>query len=92
MTLDQHNKTPCTHHHIPFNNYTKDPLLVRIKVEEDIAFLQGRIASLKNHARPNRIVLETYQDMLNSRFAVLKWLLHGARDSESADSGSHHNA
>jgi hypothetical protein len=74
MNLDSNNKYPS-------NPFAKDPFLVRTKVEEDIAFLQARIASLENHPRPNRIVLETYQEMLNSRISVLKWLMHGASDA-----------
>lgn len=59
-----------------------DTTAVRTKVEEDIAFLQARINLMENHPRPNRVVLETYQGMLNSRIAVLKWLLHGSDDND----------
>lgn len=79
MTSHFHNNTSVT-------SCTKDTVLVRIKVEEDIAFLQARITLLEKHPRPNRVVLETYQNMLNSRMSVLKWLLHGAADSDSAES------
>lgn len=50
---------------------------IRLKVEQDIAFLSDRIAALKNHPRPNRVVIDTYQSMLDSRLSVLKWLQHG---------------
>ncbi len=50
---------------------------IRLKVEQDIAFLSDRIADLRNHPRPNRVVIDTYQTMLDSRLSVLKWLQHG---------------
>lgn len=59
-----------------------DTSAVRIKVEQDIAFLTGRISSMEQHPRPNKIVLETYKGMLKSRVAVLKWLMHGQDDDE----------
>ena len=62
-----------------------DTLAVRTKVEEDIAFLTTRITTLTNHSRTNSLVLDTYQKMLNSRIAVLKWLQHGSADNGSAD-------
>ena len=49
---------------------------VRIKVEQDIAFLTSQIARLEQQASSNITVLETYKMVLNSRYAVLKWLLH----------------
>ena len=51
---------------------------VRIKVEQDIAFLTSQIIKLEQQARPNTMVLDTYKKMLSSRRAVLKWLLHGS--------------
>lgn len=51
---------------------------VQVKVEQDIAFLQHRISLMKKQATPNQIVLETYENMLKSRKAVLSWLLEGA--------------
>ncbi len=67
-----------------------DTLSGRLKVEEDIAFLESRISAMEKHPRPNRIVLDTYRTMLNSRQSVLKWLLHGSdqettRQHNSAD-------
>lgn len=50
---------------------------IRQKVEQDIAFLSDRIAELQNRPRPNRVVIDTYQTMLDSRLSVLKWLQHG---------------
>lgn len=65
---------------------------VRIKVEEDIAFLMSQIAKLEQQARPNTIVLDTYQKMLNSRRAVLKWLLHGSTDQAEQSAIQHYSA
>lgn len=75
MTAEQTRQTLAS-------NRNTDTMAVRTKVEEDIAFLRARISLMENHPRPNRIVMETYQGMLNSRIAVLKWLLHGSDDSE----------
>jgi hypothetical protein len=54
---------------------------VRIKVEQDIMLLTDRIASLRCHPRPNTLLIETYEAMLNSRKEVLEWLLHGSDKS-----------
>jgi hypothetical protein len=51
---------------------------VRIKVEQDIAFLTSQIAKLEQQAHPNNLVLDTYKMVLNSRHAVLEWLLQGS--------------
>lgn len=51
---------------------------VQFKVEQDIAFLQHRISLMKKQTTPNKIVLETYENMLKSRKAVLTWLHEGA--------------
>jgi hypothetical protein len=50
---------------------------VRSKVEQDIEFLTDRIAALKSQPRPNRVVIDTYQTMLDSRLSVLRWFQHG---------------
>jgi hypothetical protein len=63
-----------------------DTFAVRTKVEQDIAFLTGRINSMEKHPRPNKIVLDTYKGMLRSRVAVLKWLIHGSDDDETGSS------
>lgn len=44
------------------------------KVRQDIAFLSDRLERLKRNATPNPQVLKVYQDMLESREAVLTWL------------------
>lgn len=51
---------------------------VQVKVGQDIAFLQHRISLMKTQASPNQVVLDTYENMLKSRKAVLSWLLEGA--------------
>jgi|GEM_PF-1627165 len=56
----------------------------RIKVEQDIAFLTDRIAAMNAHPRPNAMLVEHYQSMLNSRESVLKWLLDGCDDETSS--------
>lgn len=61
---------------------------IRLKVEQDIAFLSDRIADLQSRPRPNRVVIDTYQTMLDSRLAVLKWLQHG----EATYSNEHRRA
>lgn len=63
-----------------------DTSAVRTKVEQDIAFLTGRITNMEQHPRPNKIVLETYQGMLKSRIAVLKWLMHGQDEDDAGAS------
>lgn len=63
-----------------------DTSAVRTKVEQDIAFLTGRITNMERHPRPNKIVLETYQGMLKSRIAVLKWLMHGQDEDDAGAS------
>lgn len=50
---------------------------VRRKVEQDIAFLNDRIAALEAQPRPNQPVIDTYLTMLDSRRAVLRWLQDG---------------
>lgn len=55
----------------------------RIKVEQDIAFLTDRIDAMKEHPRPNTMLIEHYQSMLKSRESVLKWLLDGCDDETS---------
>lgn len=69
-----------------------DTLAVRTKVEEDIAFLTTRITTLENHSRPNPLALDTYQNMLNSRIAVLKWLQHGSLEHGTTDRANQRSA
>ena len=49
---------------------------VAAKVQNDINFLLARIEHLQQQSNPNPVVLQTYKDMLESRQAVLDWLLH----------------
>lgn len=44
------------------------------KVEGDIAFLTERLQLLEQQKKPNTVILQTYKDMLESRYAVLQWL------------------
>jgi hypothetical protein len=44
------------------------------KVESDIAFLTERLQLLEQQNKPNTVILQTYKDMLESRYAVLQWL------------------
>lgn len=55
---------------------------VRSRVEQDIEFLSARISALKSLPRPNQVVIETYQTMLDSRRSVLKWFKHGRTEPE----------
>ncbi|HSX52389.1 MAG TPA: hypothetical protein VLF09_15595 [Cellvibrio sp.] len=45
------------------------------KVQHDIDFLLARIDHLQQQVNPNPVVLQTYQEMLESRQAVLEWLM-----------------
>lgn len=45
------------------------------KVQNDIDFLMARIEHLQQQPNPNPIVLQTYRQMLESRQAVLDWLI-----------------
>lgn len=44
------------------------------KVELDIAFLTDRLARMEQQRSPNPVIIQTYKDMLDSRYAVLNWL------------------
>lgn len=44
------------------------------KVQSDIVFLESRIALLQQQPNPNPMVVQTYEQMLESRQAVLGWL------------------
>lgn len=44
------------------------------KVELDIAFLTDRLARMEQQRSPNPVIIQTYKDMLDSRYAVLHWL------------------
>nr|WP_324257430.1 hypothetical protein [Cellvibrio fontiphilus] len=45
------------------------------KLQSDIGFLESRIALLRQQPIPNQKVLETYAQMLESRRAVLGWIM-----------------
>lgn len=47
------------------------------KVQSDINFLLARIEHLRAQPSPNPVVLQTYREMLDSRQAVLDWLIQG---------------
>lgn len=56
------------------------------KVQNDINFLLARIDHLQQQPNPNPVVLQTYKEMLESRQAVLEWLVH---DQTSIPSVAH---
>ena len=60
----------------------KEASSVQTKVEQDIAFLQHRIDLMKKQKIPNRVVIETYENMLKSRQSVLAWLLDGNSEQD----------
>lgn len=53
------------------------------KVQNDIHFLLARIEHLQQQPNPNPVVLQTYREMLESRQAVLNWLMHGQTNAQS---------
>lgn len=54
------------------------------KVESDIAFLTERLQLLEQQNEPNAIILQTYKDMLESRYAVLQWLRQNSTQGKLA--------
>jgi hypothetical protein len=52
---------------------------IAIKIAADIQFLETRLQDLYKEEKPNPVILETYKDMLESRQALLEWLLQGQR-------------
>ena len=54
------------------------------KVESDIAFLTERLQLLEQQNKPNAIILQTYKDMLESRYAVLQWLRQNSTQGKLA--------
>lgn len=50
------------------------------KVQNDIYFLESRIALLLRQPNPNPVVLQTYRQMLECREAILGWLDHAEAD------------
>lgn len=64
-------------HKLVVNGELKEASSVQVKVESDIAFLENRIALMKQQKVPNNIVIDTYENMLKSRQSVLAWLRDG---------------
>jgi hypothetical protein len=54
------------------------------KVEGDITFLTERLHLLEQQNKPNTVILQTYKDMLESRYAVLQWLRQNAQPEKLA--------
>ena len=54
------------------------------KVESDIAFLTERLQLLEQQNKPNTVILQTYKDMLESRYAVLQWLRQNSTQEKLA--------
>lgn len=50
---------------------------IATKIEADIAFLIHHLALIRRQKQPNAVIIEIYQGMLESRRAVLAWLLQG---------------
>ena len=57
------------------------------KVEGDIAFLTERLQLLEQQQKPNAVILQTYRDMLESRYAVLHWLRQDTDQVEKRAAG-----
>ena len=57
---------------------------VALKVESDIAFLTERLQLLEQQNKPNTVILQTYKDMLESRYAVLHWLRQNSTQNKLA--------
>lgn len=51
------------------------------QVQGDIGFLRSRIELLERQPNPNPVVMQTYRDMLESRQAVLDWLVQDQKVS-----------
>ena len=63
---------------------------VAAKVQADISFLLSRITLLKEQPNPNPVVLQTYQEMLESRQAVLDWLMQDSKSPDQKAAGTSH--
>lgn len=63
---------------------------VATKVQADISFLVSRIALLNEQPNPNPVILQTYQEMLESRQAVLDWLVQDYKVPSQPVSGTSH--
>lgn len=51
------------------------------QVQGDIGFLRSRIELLEKQPSPNPEVMKTYREMLESRQAVLDWLIQDQKTS-----------
>ncbi len=60
------------------------------KVQADISFLLSRIALLQEQPNPNPVIIQTYQEMLESRQAVLDWLTQDQRNLIQPAAGTSH--
>ena len=79
-----------TKNNLPLESLPKNSIQELVqKVTEDINFLEDRIERVKDAHMTNPIVLQTYENMLESRRAVLNWLeesgLKVVNDSEKLD-------
>lgn len=54
------------------------------KVELDIAFLTDRLSRMQQQRNPNPVIIQTYKDMLDSRYAVLNWLRQDQAQTSTA--------
>lgn len=54
------------------------------KVQADITFLADRLKLLQQQRNPNPVVIQTYQNMLESRQAVLDWLMQDNKKVSNA--------
>ena len=54
------------------------------KAENDIAFLTERLHLLEQQTKPNTVIVKTYKDMLESRYAVLQWLRQNSTQDKLA--------
>lgn len=57
---------------------------IALKVQSDISFLADRLKLLELQRNPNPAVVQTYRNMLESRQAVLTWLL---QDNKKVSNG-----
>lgn len=57
---------------------------IAIKVQSDIRFLADRLTLLEQQRNPNPVVVQTYKNMLESRQAVLEWLM---QDNKKVSNG-----
>ncbi len=56
---------------------------IAAKIEADIAFLEERLFTLLEQESPNPVIVDTYKAMLESRQALLDWLLQNERKASN---------